>query len=132
MKRLFQQLIKFGVVGALATLIDFVLMVFLTECFSINPVISSSISFSISLVFNYVVSMRFVFMRRDDLSRTKEFIIFVFLSLVGLLLNSLIMWLGCSLLFFDYRFVKIVATVLVMVWNFVSRKVALDGNGPSK
>ena len=126
MERLIQQILGFGVVGGIAFIIDFGVMVALTELVGLDPVFSAAVSFVVSLIFNYVASMRFVFSHRDDLSRSREFIIFVVLSAVGLGINELVMWLGTSAFPFDYRFVKIAATVIVMVWNFLSRRKWLD------
>jgi len=118
---------KFGVVGVIAFLIDYGLMVFLTEVFHVDYLISATVSFTVAVVFNYLASMRYVFSHKEGLSRRREFIIFVALSVVGLLLNDLLMWVGVDLLAIDYRITKIVVTVMVMVYNFVTRKVFLDG-----
>lgn len=126
MDRLIQQILKFGVVGALAFLIDFGLMIALTELLGMDPVLSAAISFVVSLIFNYLASMRFVFSHREDMSQSQEFVIFVALSVVGLLINELVMWAGSKQLGLDYRLVKVFATGIVMVWNFVSRKKWLD------
>nr|WP_239458269.1 GtrA family protein [Collinsella tanakaei] len=122
---------KFGVVGILATLLDYVVMIVLTEVFGVPPVASSTISFSISVVFNYLASMRYVFSHREGMSRRREFIIFLVLSIIGLGINAALMWVGTELAGIDYRIVKLFATAVVMVWNFVSRKVLLDGSGNS-
>ena len=71
--------------------------------------------------------MRFVFTHRDDLSRRREFAIFVVLSLIGLGLNQLIMWGGTTALGERwYVLAKVAATGIVMLWNFFSRKHWLD------
>ena len=98
-------------------------------CFGMDAVLSASISFVVSVIFNYVASMRFVFTRRDDLSRRREFIIFVVLSVVGLVINEIIMAAGVAVLGDSAVMItvaKLVATVIVMVWNFFSRKKWLD------
>lgn len=128
-KRLAAQFLRFGVVGAIATGIDFGVMILLTEAFGVDPVISSGVSFCTSTVFNYLASMRFVFRHREDLSKRREFIIFVVLSLIGLGLNQLVMWGGTAVLGEDwYVLVKVVATGIVMLWNFFSRKHWLDAD----
>jgi len=126
MKKLFAQFIKFGVVGAIATVIDFALLIFLTEVFKLNYLISATIAFSVAVIFNYVASMRYVFTHRENLSRRKEFIIFVVLSVIGLLINNACMWLGVEIFSIDYRITKILATVIVTTWNFITRKIFLD------
>lgn len=126
MHKLIDQFLKFGVVGAIATAIDFGVMVALTEFAGWDPVLSAGVSFVVSLVFNYVASMRFVFERRNDLSRAQEFAIFVVLSLVGLAINEVLMWIGVNVLSVSYVVVKVGATCVVMLWNFASRKQWLD------
>ncbi len=126
MKELIAQFMKFGVVGVIAFIIDFGVMVFLTEVFAVPYLISTTIAFTVSVIFNYVASMRYVFVRKDDMSRRREFIIFVLLSVIGLVLNDVFMWLLVDFFFIDYRISKIITTVLVAIWNFVSRKIFLE------
>lgn len=128
MGKLIEQFLKFGVVGVVATVIDFGIMIALTEWVGWDPVLSAGISFVVSLVFNYLASMRFVFIHRDDLSRSREMAIFVVLSLVGLAINEGLMWLGVNALALNYVLVKVAATCVVMLWNFASRKRWLDAS----
>ena len=122
MKKLIDQIFKFGIIGALAFVIDYGL----TEVFNVNYLISSGISFTISVIFNYICSMKYVFVGRDDMSKQKEFIIFVILSVIGLGINQIIMWLMVDKLGIFYAIVKLFATAVVMVWNFVTRKIFLE------
>ena len=79
--------------------------------------------------------MRFVFTHREDLSKTREFTIFVILSVIGLAINEVCMVAG-QVAFEGvgvdyahgpyYMFVKVIATAVVMFWNFFSRKKWLD------
>lgn len=126
MKNLIKQFMKFGVVGTLAFIIDFGLLALLTSGLGINYLISATISFIVSVIFNYFASMRYVFTHRDDISRRREFIIFVMLSIVGLILNNVLMWVCVELLHIFYLLAKIVATVAVTLWNFITRKIFLD------
>ncbi|MBM6689297.1 GtrA family protein [Collinsella tanakaei] len=131
MKHLLAQIMKFGVVGVIATVIDFGVMIFLTEVFGINPVASATVSFTVSVIFNYLASMRYVFSHREGMSRQREFVIFIILSVIGLAINDALMWVGTEMTPVDYRIVKVLATAVVMVWNFVSRKIFLDGGTQS-
>lgn len=126
MKKLISQFMKFGIVGVIAFVIDYGFMVLLTEVFGVPYLISTTVSFIISVIFNYFTSMRFVFKRKDDMSRRREFIIFVVLSVIGLVINDVFMWLMVDFLFIDYRISKIVVTFIVAVWNFVTRKIFLE------
>ena len=129
--KLIAQFMKFGVVGVIATVIDFGVMIFLTEVFGINPVASATVSFTVSVIFNYLASMRYVFSHREGMSRQREFVIFIVLSVIGLVINDALMWVGTEMTPVDYRIVKVLATAVVMVWNFVSRKIFLDGGTQS-
>lgn len=129
MKKLIEQILKFGVVGIIATVIDFGVLYVLSQPLGMDPVISAGISFCVSLVFNYVASMRYVFTHREDMSRSREFVIFLVLSLIGLAINEVIMAAGVTVLGSSALAVmgtKVLATAIVMVWNFVSRKKWLD------
>lgn len=129
MERLIQQILKFGVVGVLAFGIDYGVLMLLSQVCGVEVVLAAGISFCVSVVFNYVASMRFVFKHRDDISRSQEFVTFLVLSVIGLGINELIMWLGTMAVgssAIAVTFVKVVATGVVMVWNFVSRKRWLD------
>ncbi len=126
MKSLFEQIIKFAGVGITAFIIDYGIMVALTELFGVDYLISATISFIISVIFNYFASMRYVFTHKEGMSRKREFIIFVVLSVIGLLLNDLFMWVGTDFFGISYLITKLIATALVMIYNFVTRKIFLD------
>ena len=128
MRKLIEQFVKFGVVGVVATAIDFGVLIALTEWLGVDPVISAAISFAVSVLFNYAASMRYVFRRREDMTRGRELLIFVVLSLVGLGINEALMWLGVNAANLNYVLVKLIATVVVMLWNFISRKRWLDAS----
>ena len=124
-KKLIDQILKFGVVGGLAFLIDYGLLYVLTEFVGIHYLISSVISFTVSLIFNYILSIKWVF----DVTKkqtAKEITIFVILSVIGLGINQVVMYVGYDLLHIYYMLTKIVATAIVMVWNFVTRKIFIE------
>lgn len=129
MRKLLEQMAKFSVVGIVAFLIDYGLMILLTEAFSIDYLVSATVSFAVSVVFNYVASMRYVFRRKKDANRAREFALFVVLSVIGLLINDACLWAGTELVGVDYRITKIAATMVVAVWNFVTRKMLLEDRG---
>lgn len=132
MGNLVKQFAKFSVVGVTAFVIDYGLMVLLTELFGINYLISSTISFCVSTVFNYFASMRYVFTHKEQMSRHREFVIFVVLSIIGLGLNALGMKVGVDVLHIHYMITKIFVTALVSVYNFVTRRVFLDAEHESR
>lgn len=126
MKKLFQQIARFGVIGVLAFAIDYGFLYAFTEWLGIYYLISSVLSFSISVIFNYIASVLWVFDVKQETSKTRNFILFIVFSVIGLGINQLVMWLGVESLGLHYMLVKIFATAVVMVWNFVTRKKMLE------
>lgn len=126
MKKLIKQILKFGIVGGLATLIDYIVLWLLTEFVGFYYLASAAVSFSVSVIFNYICSMRYVFVPRENVDKRKEFLVFLVLSIIGLGLNQLLMWLGTGVMGVHYLITKLCATALVMIYNFVTRKLFLE------
>ena len=144
-KKLLAQIIKFGLVGGTSFIIDFIITLIVSKIcrvFGMNvataATVGSVFGFCISLVYNYFMSMKFVFERRDDMNRGKEVTIFLLLSLIGMGINSAIMYFGVLMaenmlpaITEEYpsyvtAAVKMFATGVVMVYNFISRKMTLE------
>ena len=152
-KKTLVQIFKFAVVGGLSFLIDEAVLNLLMFIFGAQNnglnIAFSVISFCVSVVFNYICSMKFVFKGKEDMNKKTEFTIFIILSVIGLFVNTVCMW-GCDFLPIDKlvgQFVdvakvgeqgfrqtvvsvhKLIATFIVMVWNFISRKMFLEEKG---
>ena len=125
-KKLIVQFVKFCGVGGVCFLIDYGLMILLTEVFGLNYLLSCCLSFLISTVVNYLLSMRFVFRSRDDLRRRTEFAVYVLLSAIGLGLTELLMYVAVDRLQIHYMLSKIGVTAIVLVYNFITRKLFLE------
>lgn len=124
-KKLLKQLFKFGVVGGTAFIIDYGLLYLLTDFCHINYLISAAISFVVSLIYNYILSIKWVF----DVGHKQTFkdvFLFAFLSTIGLGINELIMFIGSDKFNINYLVVKIFATGIVMVYNFITRKLFIE------
>lgn len=129
MRKLFWQFFRFGIVGVLATLLDFLLLYLFVDGFGWSYLLGAALSFTLSTVFNYLASMRFVFQSRfTSAERQKEVLLFVSLSLVGLGLNQLLLWILVSFWQVYYLLAKVFVTAVVFLWNFISRKVFLEAN----
>ena len=126
MKKLAIQLIKFGGVGFTCFAIDYGVLFLLTDLCGVNVFLSAAISFSVSVVVNYILSVKFVFDTNPKHDKKRNFILFIVFSVIGLGLTELIMKIGVDLLLINYLIVKIAATAIVMVFNFVTRKLFLE------
>ena len=129
MKKLIIQLIKFSIVGVIATLIDLAVLMILKEFMKVDVLVASAVAFSVSVIANYILSMLFVFKSRGN-SKVKEFLVFVILSIGGLLLNQFIMWIGTEIMTAYYLWVKAFALVFVPIYNFITRKIFLEKKAP--
>ena len=124
--KLFAQIMKFGIVGGIAFIIDYGVLIFCHEILKIPVLISTTIAFVISVIFNYILSVKWVFDVDSEKSKKKNFIIFIVFSVIGLILTDIIMWFGVDIIKISYLIVKIVATIIVMIFNFVTRKIFLE------
>ena len=123
--KLIKQILRFLVVGGTAFLIDYGVFTLLTYL-GMYYLTANIISFSVSVIFNYIASIKWVY---DAKKQTpKEFILFIVLSVVGLGLNSLIMYTGVDKLHIHELLMKLVATGIVMVYNFITRKIFLENH----
>ncbi len=126
MKNLIKQIMRFGVVGVISFLIDYGILYVLTEKANIYYLLSAGISFTVSVVINYLLSMSWVFKSNKKRGKKEEFIIFIVLSLGGLLLNQVMMYVLVDYMNVYYLLAKIVSTAIVMIYNFISRKLILE------
>lgn len=123
---LFNQIMKFGVVGGIAFIIDYICLIISKEIFGLSVLLSAAIAFIISVIFNYILSIKWVFNVNKEIDQKKNFIIFIVLSIIGLILTEIIMWFGTDIIKISYLIVKIFATAIVMVFNFITRKIFLE------
>lgn len=138
MKKLIEQILKFGVVGGISFLIDFGIFSLLNNLLGVHYLIANFFGFTISVIFNYIMSMKYVFERKENADKKVEFIIFVILSLIGLGLNELIIWIWVEHCYPNIALIrhmsegimetfgKLLATGIVMVYNFITRKIFLE------
>lgn len=126
MKELFGQLIKFGFVGIITFLIDYGILLVLTEEFQVHYLLSSGFSFTIALVVNFILSIRYVFKNSSINNKKILFLLFAVLSILGLGINQVVMWYCVDRLKLHYSISKIIATAIVMIYNFASRKILIE------
>jgi len=123
------QMLKFSVVGITAFLIDYVLLWVFTEFVGFDYTVSNILSYTIGTIYNYVLSVRWVFSVRSKHSQRVIFIVFVVLSLIGLGLNQLLLVVLVELGGWGYMLAKLIASIIVSIYNYVTRKIYLEGRG---
>lgn len=148
MKKLFDQIMKFAGVGVVCFIIDWLIGLVImniakaflgADSLELASMIGSAVGFSVSVIVNYILSFKFVFQRKEEMNRGKEFVVFIILSVIGLGINQLIIYIvigpfyGNALWLQElindslaYTGAKVIATAIVMVYNFVTRKIFLE------
>lgn len=138
MNKLMQQIFKFGIVGGVCFVIDMGVTMGL-KLIGVHYLVAGFFGFVVSVVFNYILSFKFVFERKEDMDRRKEFVIFVVLSAGGLLINEIILYICMDVVYENWNWLnqtisenlatagaKIAATGVVMFYNFITRKKFLE------
>ena len=123
-KKILLQIFKFAIVGGIAFIIDYVTLIICKEVFHLNTLISAAIAFTVSVIVNYILSIKWVFDVQKK-QTAKEVIIFIVLSVIGLGINELIIYSG-ECINIHYMISKIFATAVVMVYNFITRKIFIE------
>ena len=116
-----QQMLKFAVIGGIATAFQFAAIAVLVEIFSLHPVPASAIAFALSALLNYRLNHGLTF--GGSARHSKALPRFMLVAATGLLLNSAIMALLYSGVGMHYLLSQIVATGVVFLWSFTGNRL---------
>ena len=125
-RELMLQFCRFGVVGIFSLAIDYGLLIMLTESTEMGYFFASAFSYTVSVFVNYILSMKYVFHSREDVSKVREASTFFILSFIGLGFNQMVMWFAVDVLQIYYAIAKILSALVVTSYNFVSRKTFIE------
>lgn len=109
--------LKFGVVGASGVIIDFGFTYIFKEIFKIQKYLANAIGFIIAASSNYVFNRIWTFHSLNP-EIGLEYSKFLFISLIGLGINTLILWMLVSKFNKNFYVSKLFAIAVVTVWNF--------------
>lgn len=128
--KLGQQIMKFGLVGFLCFFIEYFSLILFKELLAMNVIVANTAAFTISAVINYILSIFFVFETDKKANKAKQFIVFFVLAIGGCIINNIVLKLGTMVLdpFWSrsYIIVKPFTTGVVMVYNFITRKIFIE------
>lgn len=141
-KELFKEIIRFLIVGGIATLIDYIvfylfnLVILRAIDSNINIIASTTLGFTAGLLVNWFLQKYvFKYLTEDQTKSKVVFLKFVILSLIGLGITQLAMFIGEQTIFnsfyltiivtFDFwkLFMKCFMTCVVLVINYIGRKL---------
>jgi len=116
-----KQFLKFCVVGTIGTAIDFGLLYLLVESAHIWYLLAATISFIVAVINNYIFNKFWTFEDRDK-DFLRQFGQFLVVSIIGLGLNVLILYVLVEFAGMWYILAKVLATGVVLIWNFFANK----------
>lgn len=115
----FLKLIKFGVVGFSGLLVDFGITYLLRDIAKVNQFVSNAIGFVFAATSNYILNRIWTFNSHNQ-DVTIEFIKFFGVSLIGLGINSLVLWLLVKRFKLKFYYAKAIAIGVTTIWNFIA------------
>ena len=115
------QAIKYGAAAFGGFVADYAVLLLLKEWVGLHYLIAVPIAFLAGIAVNYLIGVWFVF-RRGSLSRGKELLLFLTISLLALAVTEGSMYLLTDLLRIDYRISRLISGVVTYLFNFFSRR----------
>ena len=128
----FLQFFRYLFVGGIATIVDWLLSFgaeqLLKSATTVDDqavyILATTAGFAGGLVTNFLLSRAFVFASKEARAKSKfgEFMGHFAVGAVGLGMSYLIVWAGTSFIVNKFMIFRIIATIVVFVWNYLARK----------
>lgn len=119
----FIQFFRYIFVGGVAFLADGGSL-FLITTIGVNYLISVIFAFVIGLAVNYGLSKLLVF-ENSSVNGKIEFLVYGIIGVIGLGFTEIIMYVLTEIAGLYFMVSKVIATIIVLVWNFAARKNTL-------
>lgn len=110
--------VKFGIVGFSGVLVDFGFTYMSKEWLKIQKYVANAIGFTIAASSNYFLNRWWTFHSQNP-QIAEEYGRFLFISLIGLGINTLVLWLLVSRGRYNFYLAKLFAIAVVTIWNFI-------------
>ncbi len=117
----FYTFFKYSVVGVSGTLVDLGTLYIFVEYLHIPVLISTAFSFILAVINNFILNKYWTFQNKSANLR-KQFIKFLIVSVIGLVLTELFMALFVYVLGIWYLLSKLCTSAIVLIWNFLGNK----------
>lgn len=118
-----KQFVLYFIVGAGATIAEWVVFYLLEERLDIHYMVATGIAFFLSTFVNWALGR--IIMFKSDQGIWRELAKIYLTSIAGFLMNILIMWIAIQKFGFDEMISKMAATGIVFFWNFIIRKLII-------
>jgi putative flippase GtrA len=108
---------KYGLVGIVGMCIDFSVTWICKEKLRLNKYLSNSLGFCFSVINNFLLNRYWTFENTAH-PFAGQFAKFILVSVTGLLINNLLLYLLVQYAKKNFYFLKLVVIGLVFLWNF--------------
>lgn len=112
-----RKFIKFGLVGFSGLFIDFGFTYLFKEKVKLQKYLSNALGFIIAASSNYIFNRIWTF-QSENPQILVEYSEFLLIAMIGLGLNTLILWMIVSKMRWNFYFAKLFAIGFVTLWNF--------------
>lgn len=122
------QFIRYLFTGGLAFVVDFGLFALCLYVFELHYLLANLAGLLAGLALNYYISVAWVFTaceRKLENRKLAEFLVFAIVGFAGVGINQLMMLLMVGQMQWQEMISKMIAAVVVLMWNFGARKVIL-------
>lgn len=109
--------LKFGIVGFSGMVVDFALTWFFKEKIKLQKYYANAIGFCVAATTNFFLNRSWTFNSHDP-SITFQYIKFFIVCLIGLGINTFVLWMLVSKFKKNFYLSKLFAIAVVMLWNF--------------
>ncbi|MFI6350522.1 GtrA family protein [Streptomyces sp. NPDC050560] len=123
--RLFSEIAKFGVVGAVGLLVNLLVFNLVRGVTDLQVVRASVIATVVAIVFNYIGLRHFAYRDRDKGGRTREMTLFLLFSVVGLVIENGVLYAATYGFGWDgplqsnvFKFLGIGIATLFRFWSY--------------
>jgi len=118
-KEVVNKFIKFCIVGFTGLIIDFGTTYLCKEIIKIQKYVSNAIGFTLAASANYFLNRIWTFKSHDP-NIAWEYSKFLIVSLIGLGINTLILWILVRFFKKHFYLSKLIAIFVVTIWNFIA------------
>ena len=115
-------LLKYGVVGGIAAVVDMSALYIWSVVFGFNYIIGTIIGFMAGLAINYLLSSKFVFIKKNTCNKSLEFIGHAVVGCIGLVHSVILMKAAVEGMGLPIMVSKCAVIIIVFFWNYYGRK----------
>lgn len=118
-KAILLKFIKFGVVGFSGMIVDFGVTFLCKEKLRIQKYVSNALGFTVAATTNWMLNRIWTFSSNNP-QILGEYVRFFGVSLIGLGINTLILWLLTDKIKWNFYISKVGAIGITTIWNFLA------------